>query len=156
MGHIGYELFLIVFGTRNFAGHIGQCGGQISHFILALYRKLIMHIAAGILLRCLGDLAQRNVHNLCEEDQNNQRQQKKNDQHEVRDIKELIGFCLYACQRSMDDHIPFYFIIGGDGCKYAQHFLVKCPKEITFGIIGTGGDCGIKIFYDDFIFHIHR
>ena len=64
MGDVCDKFFLVVFGTGDFAGHIGEGGGQIADFILAVHLKFVMHIAAGILFGSLRDFAEREVHDL--------------------------------------------------------------------------------------------
>ena len=86
MGDIGHELFLVILRPGDFAGHIGQCGGQIAHLILALHTEFIVHVAAGVLFRRFRDFPQGNIDHLCEKDQDDQGQQKENEQHNVGNV----------------------------------------------------------------------
>ena len=83
MGNIGHKFFLIILRAGNLAGHIGEAGGQISHFILAVQGEFIVHIAGGVLLCGIGYFAQGQIYKLRKEDQNDQGQQKQNDQRDI-------------------------------------------------------------------------
>ena len=63
---------------------------------------------------------------------------------------------MYAFQGRVNYHIALYLIVGGDGGKDTQHFLIKGPEKVSYGVVGTGSDSGIKVFYNDFILHVHR
>ena len=56
----------------------------------------------------------------------------------------------------MDDDIAFYFEIGSNRRKDAQRFFRKVAEKVPRRIIRTFCDGGIKMFNDDFVFHINR
>ena len=155
MGYVCNELLLVIFRTGDFTGHVGQGGRQISHFVLAFYGKLIVHIAAGILLGCLGDLAQRNIDDLREEDQDNERQQEQDHKHEIGDGEQTVGRSLYAAYGFVNDNITFYFIIGRDGGEDTQHGFIEGMEKIAYHVIGAGSDRGIEILDHHLCFHVY-
>ena len=155
MGNIGYKFLLVVFRACNLAGHIGKGGRQIPHLILAFHRKLVVHVAAGILLCGFGDLAQRNINDFCKKDQDDEGKQEQDDQHDVGNIEQFICLRLNTAHGGVDNHISLDFVVRGNGCKYTEHIFFKGMKKITYCVVGSGSDSGIEIFDHHFIFHIH-
>ena len=156
MGDVCDKFFLVVFGTGDFAGHIGEGGGQIADFILAVHLKFVMHIAAGILFGSLRDFAEREVHDLRKKYKDNQRKKEQNNQHNIGNIQQTVAGRLDGAHGSMDHNVSPYFKIRSNGRKHTEHLLIKRTEEVAHSIIRTGGHGGIKIFDNNFVFYIYR
>ncbi len=108
MGNIGHEFFLVVLGTGNFAGHVGNSSPQIADFIFAIQLKFIMHIAGSILFGCFRNLSNGKVNQLGKKNQNNQGQQEQNEQHNIGNVQQTVAGCRQVTHRVVDDHVALY------------------------------------------------
>ncbi len=86
MGDIGYKLLLVILGTGDFTGHVGEGCPQVTDFVLAVNLKFIVHVSGSILFCGFGDPAQGEINHLRKENQNDQGEQEQYDQHQVRNI----------------------------------------------------------------------
>ena len=156
MGHIGYELFLIVLGACDLFCHIIQTGGQISDLIVTVYLKLVVHVSLGILLGGKRYFTQRHIYDLREKDQDDHRQHHNDGEGDVRDAQQSIAGCLDGTKIAVDGHIPLHHIVRGDGGEHRQHIAAVSVEESVHHVVGSSHGSGIEIVDDDHFFYIQR
>ena len=154
MGDIGYELLLVILGSRDLACHIAQAGGQVAYFVITVHLKLIMHVSVGVLLRGVGDFPQRDINDFREEDQDDQGEQKQHCQSDVGDVQQTVAGLLDCSHIAVDNHISLYQIIGGDGKEDTEHIRTEVPEEVIDHIIGAAGGGGVEVLHHDLLIHV--
>ena len=156
MGDICHKFFLVVLRAGDLACHVIQTGGEITDLIFAFHLKFVVHISRRILLRRIGDLAQRNVDNLREENQDNQGEQQQDNQCNIGNVQHTVAGGLNVIHVAENDNITLHHIAGRDRCKHTEHIRVEISEEIIYHIVGAARHGRVEILYHDDILNVQR
>ena len=115
-----------------------------------------MHVAGGVLLGRLDDLAQRAVYNLREEDQDDEREEQDHNEHQIGDVQHAVGFLVDLRGGSVDDHITSGLVIIDDRSDHAHFLFLERAEKGTSCVVVLLRDGGIKAFYHNLLFRIRR
>ena len=156
MRDIGDEFLLVVLGGGHSPCHIAQRGRKITHFVVAFYIQLIVHIAGGVLFCRGNDLSEGTVDDFRKEDQDDDGQKQNNDEHQVGDVQHVVGIFIDLGSSGVNDHITPCLVIVDDGGDHTEFLLVEGVKKSASRVIILLRDGGIEPLHEDFLLGIRR
>ena len=83
MAYVCHEFLLVILTLGYLTCHILQRRTEISYLIIRINAEFIMHVAGGILLRCIRYLSKRQVHELRKEDKDDHAEQEQKHQQNI-------------------------------------------------------------------------
>lgn len=155
VGDVGNEFFLVILGACNLLRHVAERCGQVTDFILTVRSQLVMHVPCSVLLRGLCDPAKGEIHDLREEDQNDQGKEQENQELHVGNVEIAVCLLVKIGNFIMDGHIAVGFVAPGNRSQDRELFGGKIVPEIPFNVEISAKGGRVKAFHADLGFRIN-
>ena len=148
VGDICDKFFLIILRTRNRVCHVAQGSSQVSQFVFALDRDVVVHVSKGILFGRGDDAPQRTIDIFCEKQEDDERQDDQEDQFHIGYVQNAVRVPADLFHGHMNDNIAADFETAGDGNCDTEDLFVKGIKKGAGRIVVSGCKSGIEALDD--------
>ena len=116
MGHVGDKVFLVFLHFIQLVGHVIQCVGEITHFIMGFHINAVVQISGSVFIGSHSNLTKRKEYGGGENQKDNEGQAEHHSRGNVEQVQNIGLGVGYKAGGQVNQHIAVGVVVAGNGC----------------------------------------